>query len=51
MPGRKIEKYRVKKQHSCPDIEDSQPLQPDEMEEPESIQPAPGMVQTEGQQV
>jgi predicted neutral ceramidase superfamily lipid hydrolase len=46
-----MEKYRVKKQHSCPDIEDSQPLQPDEMEEPESIQPAPGMAQAEGQQV
>ena len=47
----KIAQYRVKKQPSGSVKEDSQPLQPEEMEEPESIQPAPGMVQSEGQQV
>jgi hypothetical protein len=47
----KIEKYRVKKQPAGLDLEDSQPLQPDEMEEPGSNQPASGMAQAEGQQV
>ncbi len=47
----RMEKYRVKKQHAGPVLEDSQPLQPDEMEEPESIQTDPGMGQAEGQQV
>jgi hypothetical protein len=47
----KMEKYRVKKTPDGPVLEDSQPLQPDEMEEPDSIQAAPGMGQAEGQQV
>jgi hypothetical protein len=46
-----IEKYRVKKQHGGPILEDSQPLQLDEMEDPEPIEPASGMAQAEGQQV
>jgi hypothetical protein len=46
-----LQKYRVKKEPAGLVMEDSQPLQPDEMEEPESDQPAPGMVQAEGQQV
>ncbi len=47
----KMEKYRVKKQPAGPVLEDSQPLQPDEMEEPGSIQTDPGIGQAEGQQV
>ncbi len=47
----KIEKYRVKRRPAGPVLEDSQPLQPDEMEEPGSIQPDSGMAQAEGQQV
>jgi hypothetical protein len=47
----KIEKYRVKRRPAGPVLEDSQPLQPDEMEEPGSIQPDSGMAQPEGQQV
>jgi len=47
----KIAQYRVKKKPAGSALEDYQPLQPDEMEEPESDQPAPGMVQPEGQQV
>jgi hypothetical protein len=47
----KIEKYRVKKRSAGPVLEDSQPLQPDEMEEPGSILTDSGMAQAEGQQV
>jgi hypothetical protein len=46
-----IEKYRVKKAPAAHPPEDSLPPLPDEMEEPDFLQPASGIVQAEGQQV
>jgi hypothetical protein len=47
----KIEKSRVRRKPAGPSLEESEPLQLSEMEEPETTLTALGMVQADGQQV